>query len=283
MNTHATSLEPFHRMSQQNGSTMVSSILRNYEGFNSLRGLLPFLTTCLMYATSLIAPLASEAWKLGLVGRCAADESRGCSAVLQAVPQVVRTLEAALAIIALLMILLAIGLRSWSTGVVADPRSILGIATLCHASDILKTITSIPAHMSLKDIRRWARVMTLWLPQTPESGMILSGKPVDHFKPTTKTRRPQNPVSGTITSLVIFACCLTGLDVLVIYYRLTSGDTSFERFMSSQSFGPRFIFSLAGTGICFGWGKIFGGKSNPHFPFLSSPELFTKSLFCFFC
>ncbi|KAH9219649.1 hypothetical protein DL95DRAFT_483878 [Leptodontidium sp. 2 PMI_412] len=236
MNTHATSLEPFHRMSRHNGSPMVGSILRNYEGFNSLRGLLPFLTTCLMYGTSLVAPLASEAWKLGLVGRCASDESRGCSAVLQAVPQVVRTLETALAIIILLMILLAIGSRSWSTGVVADLRSILGIATLCHAPDLLKTIASIPAHMSLKDIRRWARVMTLLLPPTPESGIILSGNPVEHFKFSAKTRRPQNPVSRTITSLVIFACCLTGLDVLIIYYRLTSGDTSFERFMSSQSF-----------------------------------------------
>lgn len=56
--------------------------------------------------------------------------------------------------------------------------------------------------------------------------------------------------------------------VMVTYYYKVGSDSGFERFMDSQSFGPRFVFALVGMLIHSQWKRLERGRS---FIFLSSP------------
>jgi hypothetical protein len=49
--------------------------------------------------------------------------------------------------------------------------------------------------------------------------------------------------------------------VLILYYNNTGGDTAFERFMGTQNFGVRALFTLAGVGVSFFWSCFFTSKS----------------------
>ncbi|KAH8679597.1 hypothetical protein BGZ60DRAFT_524813 [Tricladium varicosporioides] len=266
INLHAISLEPFHKMSKPGGLLLSSSILRNYKGTTSLFGVLPAITTVLAYASSIITPLAAEAWILALVGNCAKDESKGCTAITQAVPQVIRTIEALLVIILLLIVFLVITLRGWVLGVVADPRSIAGIATLAQSPSVYLTFSALPTRPTAKDMRKRLQnvnvsLSPLNLDQSAERGMVILGQR-DQLNDCDINKLPRGnnhpmPVLGATFRLVVFVMFLAGFNALIMYYRLTGGETHFENFMSSQSFGPRFIFTLCGIIINFVWVSVF--------------------------
>ncbi|KAL2201536.1 hypothetical protein P885DRAFT_73877 [Corynascus similis CBS 632.67] len=133
---HAASLEPFHQLTvssrRRDGATLSRSLLADYTSFSALSALVPGLTFTLVYVAAILAPLAAEAWEIALFGTCAADESDGCVPVMRAIPQLVRALEGVLAFVVILAGLLVLALRNWTPGVMADPRSVLGIAALAH-------------------------------------------------------------------------------------------------------------------------------------------------------
>ncbi|KAL2138779.1 hypothetical protein VTI28DRAFT_6233 [Corynascus sepedonium] len=137
---HAASLEPFHQLTvssrRRDGATLSRSLLADYTSFSALSALVPGLTFTLVYAAAILAPLAAEAWEIALFGTCAADESDGCVPVMRAIPQLVRALEGVLAFVVILAGLLVLALRNWTPGVMADPRSVLGIAALAHEQGV---------------------------------------------------------------------------------------------------------------------------------------------------
>jgi hypothetical protein len=54
---------------------------------------------------------------------------------------------------------------------------------------------------------------------------------------------------------------LVGLAVLSVYYKLEYNPNSgFERFMDSEGFGVRFLFTLVGVIISRYWTGIFQGE-----------------------
>jgi hypothetical protein len=60
---------------------------------------------------------------------------------------------------------------------------------------------------------------------------------------------------------IAFLVPLTGILVLILSYNNTGGDTAFERFMSTHSFGVRALFTLVGVGISFFWSCFFTSES----------------------
>ncbi|KAH8799705.1 hypothetical protein F5884DRAFT_810952 [Xylogone sp. PMI_703] len=50
---------------------------------------------------------------------------------------------------------------------------------------------------------------------------------------------------------------LSGLIVVIIYYKMVYADTGLERFMDSQGFGVRFLFTAIGVIIKQYWSKVF--------------------------
>jgi hypothetical protein len=69
---------------------------------------------------------------------------------------------------------------------------------------------------------------------------------------------------------LVFAVSLCVLLVIVVYYETTTYNTPFERFMDSQKFGVRFLFTGIGVIIGLCWKDAFSRKAS-FYP-LPSPE-----------
>ncbi|KAL8760552.1 MAG: hypothetical protein Q9184_003263 [Pyrenodesmia sp. 2 TL-2023] len=57
-------------------------------------------------------------------------------------------------------------------------------------------------------------------------------------------------------TVIAFSVFVAGLLTLVIYYNQTGGDTGFERFMDSQTFGVAFMFTAVGVMLKMYWGVV---------------------------
>lgn len=270
LHLHATSLEPFHKLSNHSGTTVTKAILRSYNGLGCVFGMVPLLTACLSYGSAILAPLAAEAWIIGLLGPCAEGSNGNCYPQMQAVPSVIRTMEALLAVFVVLAIALVIVLRRWSTSVVADPRSIVGIASLAQAPNLRAAFGSVLVNgadnLTVADMKSRIGGLRVCFSGAPsinmDYGITLLTRPEQDKKKGNKRIRPRLLTFTVKSTLLIlaFAAFIIALGALVIYYRVTGGDTGFENFMSSQGFGPRFLFSACGVIISFVWARIFSGK-----------------------
>ena len=63
-------------------------------------------------------------------------------------------------------------------------------------------------------------------------------------------------------AVVIYGILVAGLEALVVSYNQTGGDTAFERFMDSNSFGVTFLFTAVGVGIKLYWSLLDDGKPS---------------------
>ncbi|KAJ2896033.1 hypothetical protein MKZ38_005918 [Zalerion maritima] len=55
----------------------------------------------------------------------------------------------------------------------------------------------------------------------------------------------------------VFLLFLTGVEVVILYYNNTGGDTAFEIFMDDQGFGVRFLWTALGVITTFFWSSYF--------------------------
>lgn len=96
----------------------------------------------------------------------------------------------------------------------------------------------------------------------------------------TKTERHLPFSMLTYTWRIAFLIFLTGLLALILYYNKTGGDTPFERFMSTQSFGVRFLFTLTGVAITFFWSSFFTSVAavSPYHLLSQSPRFARDSI-----
>ncbi|KAM7201126.1 hypothetical protein V8F33_003538 [Rhypophila sp. PSN 637] len=83
--------------------------------------------------------------------------------------------------------------------------------------------------------------LTLWIPRKKANTSTGS-----------KKRRQTTSVIPTV-----FLVLIAGLLILILYYENTILDTPFERFMDSQTYGVRFMFTAMGTGITAFWDWYF--------------------------
>ncbi|KAL8995625.1 MAG: hypothetical protein Q9169_004668 [Polycauliona sp. 2 TL-2023] len=81
----------------------------------------------------------------------------------------------------------------------------------------------------------------------------VSVNPVDADQPSHTPPKPQPDYFLHPATITAFALFVLGLLALVVYYNLTSGDTAFERFMDSQTFGVTFMFTAVGVMLNLYW------------------------------
>ncbi|KAM7214106.1 hypothetical protein V8F06_010545 [Rhypophila decipiens] len=67
---------------------------------------------------------------------------------------------------------------------------------------------------------------------------------------------------------LLFLILLVGLLILILYYEMILEDSSFERFMDSQSFGVRLLFTSLGTIVSLFW--------DYYFSYISEHQLFHR-------
>ena len=253
-----------------------------------------------------LAPLASETVFIGFVGegRCTATSSRdACHPQLSVYPVAARAVQGILSLVAVLTICIAITISRRNSGVYANPSSIAGIATLFQNQTLIDEFRQLDPdgfgsrrleaqlqgnRYRLGYFQHRCGSMDYGIMRHTEASSYSDdtehksqyGRSADPNKNSTYTTVSVTPVEAEPTqprkpkfdcflhsaTTVAFAVFVSGLLTLVVYYNQTGGDTGFERFMNSQTFGVAFLFSAVGVMLKMYCGVVDDDlrATNPH-------------------
>ncbi len=226
-------------------------------------------------------------------------KGKGCLYVVSVSDEAVVVTIVLLAVMAILVLVLLAFLARWRSGVGTNPWSICGIASLSLNEDVRRLFPNLPDDGSdvgktpygllssiLKD-RCFALGYFRNSNGSLEYGITLQagygagqalGKgeggdgngnlsPLDealwhggqpHHSTKQKHNQPFFMLGYTGRGLLLLVlCALLGL---ILYYNNTGGETEFEHFMMSESFGVRFLFTGVGFIITLCWSSFFNSK-----------------------
>ncbi|KAL8806224.1 MAG: hypothetical protein Q9182_001499 [Xanthomendoza sp. 2 TL-2023] len=240
-----------------------------------------------------LAPIASETVFIGFVGegRCAASSLRdACHPQLSVYPVAARLVQGILGLVAVLTVCIAIRNSRRNSGVYANPSSIAGIATLFQNPSLIDEFRlldpdgfdsrALEAQLQgnryrLSHFQHHDGSMDYGIISHTEAPLCSDGSDPDSrnsrtYTPnkrkkyitvpvtTVKAEPKQSRMSKTDyflhpATIFAFAILVAGLLTLVVYYNQTGGDTDFERFMDSQTFGVAFMFTAVGVMLKLYW------------------------------
>ncbi|KAK2729049.1 hypothetical protein CKAH01_10488 [Colletotrichum kahawae] len=284
--------QPFHALAKEGGSLGKSSMTLQFDGWKGfltpfeslLQGHpVPFITTLIILCSSVLAPLATEAIGMKLHGTCKITAIEGCGIQLGVSPVSSHALVALIAFIIVLLVILLFFLRTWETGLHANPWSIAGISSLARNADIRSHHIDFKASAKAMTEKRYGfdyfenhlgrdEYGIIYCDDSARSlqGATASGAiPADDELTgayqrdiAKKSRKPVPFIALTWWWRLGFIFFLAALFIIILYYHLTLGvRTSFKDFMDSQTFGVRFFFAALGVTIIFCWESIFISKS----------------------
>jgi hypothetical protein len=282
-------LEPFHQLSKDRGAEARKSLGMDYlypfAIVAPIKALFaghwaPLLTSLLSICTLLITPVAPEFVSVRMQGSCD-SQTEGCVPSLSIFPAAGRAIEGLLCFMAILTILLLIYLSRYSTGVFAEPSSIAGLATLFHNLEVMEdfrnALGAVSRNQSFDSLRKRRYKVDFYtdrdriqkyglVPLAPSMSMpanIQAEQPGDYQVPRGSSSERNISLNrphwkGALGLIAL----LSGLVTTIIYYKLTDNPGGFERFMDSQGFGVRFLFTSIGVIIKLYWSSIFRGMVN---------------------
>lgn len=282
--------QPFYALNLPNGALGPNSMTLHFSGwmgfvkpFTTLAQGQPvtFLSMLIVWCTALMTPIATEAIGVKMHGKCTNYNPVGCAAALGVSPTPTRALIALIAFTIVLLCLLLFFLRNWETGLHANPWSVAGIASLATNREIRpqrSTERKIAKEMAEKRYgfgyfensrgqTEYGVVLYDDAGQTLQGqdniGTISEVSSVDSLDVTRKKRRGNPFIALGIIWRLCFMLFLAGLMVLTLYYGITfKTQDGFQGFMTSQTFGIRFMFAVLGVIISFGWTALFISKSR---------------------
>lgn len=273
-------MEPFYTLSRLQGATAMESLCLTYDARTPGMGLLGSrlsrrwevsLSSMLVLLSKILTALSPEAVRISLVGTCKANVS--CDGFLSVSRETARAVEAFLSIMALLTIIIII--RQWNrpSAVYSEPFSMGGLWQLTNNPVILQDLSSITAEQLDSD--KHALTKSLDGPNVryyitthqDEHGNIHHGlfrqpnpyRPHPSLSPGTPSNffpafQPHHPF---ILEYILLALVILPTIIITVVYYINSSDNGFERFMSGQSFGVRFLFTAIGILISALWKKLF--------------------------
>ncbi|KAI0427029.1 hypothetical protein F5Y09DRAFT_333703 [Xylaria sp. FL1042] len=305
LNRNVTLYQGFHALASDNGASAAESLCLNTTGPSSLLyGLLSLrsrhyllgLTSTLVVLSSLTIPFSAEMFKLILQGaQCHLDgaEQSECSVVLSVFPMPAQVLSALLILIIFGIILVALLLRRWRTGVKHDPWSIVHMVQLAASTDMRKIMERLRRHRkaghrvitkelvnTLKAkifcLREWedekgvARHGVLMLTQQlddPVEELVKKPGRSVAFADTEEIPRRGHlhcPRGETIpffmlswTGRILFLLLLSGVLIAVLTYDIVARGSEYQRGLTGKTVGVRFLFSGTGVLVTFAWGSFF--------------------------
>ena len=254
-------------------------------------------TGLISMAILFVAPLATGTIFIGFTGLCTATSGRkNCFPKLSVYPLTARILQALLGFIAILTFFLAVAMLRKRSGVFANPLSIAALATLFQNQQVIEDFRRLnPFYTDTKMIRAALRENRYQIgPYLDHEGSKCYGLTKCHddhalMDPNYQTsfrkgqkyasvsvrsvedhQRPKKKISLTSlfihpAAIITFAIFVAGLQVLIIYYNQTGGNTGFERWMDSQSFGVSFLFTAVGVILKMYWSLLDEGKTLFYF------------------
>ncbi|KAI0180731.1 hypothetical protein GGR52DRAFT_577512 [Hypoxylon sp. FL1284] len=319
LDLNAKILQPWHVLTHDRGTVGRESLCLETSGWQSIiagfRSLaagqpMVFLTSVLVLASALLIPLSAEAIAFDLRGiGCVkgSGSAQNCAYVLSVFNQAAGATIALLGIMGLAVFAILFILLRWQSGVSTNPWSMCGIASLTMNPDVRRLFTSLPAGVDVAKMPkgllqsiledRWFKLGYFYGPNgTIEYGIMLhdgnadgyaSGQvgddvkePQDHHAAPTKPSHHLPFLMLGYAGRSVFLFVLCGLLALILYYNNTGGDTAFENFMDSESFGVRFLFTSVGVIISFFWASFFSSIAvlSPYQLLAKSPQHARRSI-----
>ena len=245
----------------------------------------------------IIPPLASETVFIGFSGHCTSTSGRhACSPQLNVYPVTARLIQGILAFIAIVTLALAVAIQRRKSGIYANPFSIAGMATLFQDQSLIelfqglnpyavepRTLTAaLQGHRyrigsyqqtgnggdygmmicQSNDLPQETDVRASFQEGKRYAALTVTTDDEDRFSGRPKPRLTSAALLISPGSVVVFALLIFGLGILVVYYNQTGGDTGFERFMDSDTFGVKFLFTAVGVAVKMYWTVLDDGKSR---------------------
>ncbi|KAI1351926.1 hypothetical protein F5Y01DRAFT_304444 [Xylaria sp. FL0043] len=305
LNRTVTLYQGFHALASNHGASASESLCLHTTGPSSLLyGLLSLrnrhyllgLTSTLVILSSVIIPFSAEVFRVILQGaQCHLDgaEQSECSVVLSVSRVPAQVLSAFLILMVFGLILVAVILRRWRTGVKRDPWSILHMVQLAASADMQKVLERLRRNRKaghkvvtkelvntlqtkIFGLREWedekgiARtgvvILTQQLDDLLEEPAKKAGRSVA-FADTEGIRRQRrlHCLRGesvpffmlSWTGRILFLLLLSGLLIAVLTYDIVARGSEYQRGLTGKAVGVRFLFSGAGVFVTFAWGSLF--------------------------
>ncbi|ENH68839.1 hypothetical protein FOC1_g10014629 [Fusarium oxysporum f. sp. cubense race 1] len=246
LNQSAQQYQPFAALTRQGGALGREALLLSFDGWMSIylpfkllfnNQPLPFLTALALWASSIAAPLSSEAVGLKIYGRCKKGAIDGCALELGVSNTAAYALVGLLGAIAiLLMFTLSVISRHWRTGVFANPWCAANTAALVARNPEIRSMGA-QDWKDLKGAVTEKRFAMGWFRNQEgrdEYGLVVVGD---------INRDIVAPYGNTP------------------YYHFvdTFGHLpkNMKKLMESQDFGVRFVCSALGVIVVFCWEFLF--------------------------
>lgn len=280
-------LEPFFTLTQAEGATAGDFFHINFLSTND--SLDPFkamfsghwlmLWTSVLYTVvGLMTPFASEL--LRFANYC--DDNNTCGPELRVNLAVANILQGLLAFSAVMLISVWWLQRKHSSGIYSDPSSIASLASLLHNPEVVADFQKIrpgaskdemleatagrryrlDTYQALNGSERYGLVIhggTTYDQEKAHEPFLTSSTSEDAFHSAShETNKKRHSIKRIIRDAV-FGLVTVGILIIVAYYYKTGYNSGFERFMDSQSFGPRFLFSTVGILIHSQWKRLERG------------------------
>jgi len=301
--------QPFHAMTRPGGASGPNSLTLQYSGIlgfiTPIISLadgqpVPFITTLMVLSSSLMAPLATEALGLKVHGSCTLESTDGCALALGISIAPTFALIGVICLVIGLLITLLFLLRRYETGVYSNPWNIAGIASLAGNPDVRILQTGQAKVREIVNKKQYSLGYFENQSGHEEYGIVLmddSSRGLRGERDDGNEHRlddddlyDEDPIAGgvplgrrvpfmalTVGWRVSFMVFLTALLAFVLYYHISGGQAAPIRlFISSNSFGVRFLFAGLGVIITFFWSALFLSTSS------IPPSLaFSPLFFCF--
>ena len=279
-------MEPFFSLARTQGTTPKNFFHINYLSTNDtfdpimamFSGHWLMLWTSILYtAVGLMTPFASEL--LHFARYC--DVRQVCGPELRINPDIARILQALLAFTAVMLINVWWLQRKHSSGIYSDPSSIASLTSLLHHPEVLADFQRIHPDASKDEMlkavkgKRYRLDIYRAADGSERYGLVpLGGTSNEHDKaqqpflgqntdPAVRDRAAKQHHTKRMVRDVIFGLVTLAMLIIVTYYYKVGSDSGFERFMDSQTFGPRFVFAIVGILIHSQWKRLERGNLPP--------------------
>ena len=292
-----TLIEPFRQLMGREGALAERAFFSFYQSQSNLLGPIPALVKR-RWALGLIATawlvvnflpaLAAESIYVETDWDCdnpdLSNTNNPCNPRMMGNPTVLRIMQGLLAFAAVVLLFTTSLLLFNKTGLPTKPNSIATIASLMRHPRLLADLNEIPVNASEKYMQRLMEGKRYRLGHytcanglsgygiIPWNGYDSDGfvspfgtfkhqyTPVDGSMPFSE-REDSRPSRFQVKDFVLAFTVLGAFGVILAYY-LDGNDDGFNRFFNSNTFGPRFILTLAGTVIASLWKSIEQGKAT---------------------
>ncbi|EMC94978.1 hypothetical protein BAUCODRAFT_149017 [Baudoinia panamericana UAMH 10762] len=267
-------IEPFRMLSEANGAPAERAFFSFYQSQSNLLGSLSALAkgrlllalTALTYLIACFLPaLASEAIFVDTNWGCPhpMDGRNPCTPRMTANVLILRLLQGLLGFAALVLLVLLSTLLLTKTGLPANPSSMATIGSLMRHPGLLEDLSDAPTDAYVSEMKEALRGKRYRLGyyktasgepgygiHATEAGLVDNKAAGHRYEPVAGShsiRQTHHSAHRMRFMDFILALVVIGTFGVVLAYYLDSSNDGFNRYFSSNTFGPRFILTGAGT------------------------------------